>query len=89
MRCGTDFSEALRLGMLLKTERRKVYAVAENLGLCQDTDTTNTINLHLHVRVTIGIAKVRQMRPPGGVLGIALHNDGVFVERIGEGQGSL
>lgn len=70
--------------MLLETERWEMDAVAEYPSLGQDTDTADTVNLHLHVGVAVGVSEICQMRPPGGVLGIALHNDGVFVECISQ-----
>lgn len=72
-------SEAFSLGMLLEAERREVDAGAEDLGLSQDRDTSDTINFHLHVGIAVGIAQVGQMRPPRGILGIALDDNGVLV----------
>jgi hypothetical protein len=75
--------------VLLEAEGREMHARTEHAGLGQDADTANTINLHLHVWVAIGITEVGQMRTPCSILGVALHNDGIFVEGICQGQGRL
>ena len=85
----TYLAKALRLGMLLKAESREVYTVAEDLRLGQNTDTTDTVNLHLHVRVAVGVAQVCKMRPPRGILGVALDNHGVLVKSVSQGQRGL
>ena len=77
-------AKPFRLSVLLEAERREVAAIAEYLGLGQDTHAANTVKLHLHVGVAVRVSKVRQMRPVRRVLGIALHNDGVLVERVGK-----
>lgn len=82
-------TESFRLGVLLETESREVHTVTEDESLGQNTDTTNTVNLHLHVRVAVGVAQVGKMGPPRGVLGVALDNDGVFIQCIGKSQGRL
>ena len=56
------------------------------LGLGQDTDAANSINLHLHVRIAIGVTQVCQVGSPCRILGIAFHNDSVFVEGIRKSQ---
>lgn len=75
--------------MLFETEGWEMATRAKDLGLGKDTDAPDTINLHLHVRISIGVPKVGQMRPPSGVLGVALYDDGVFVQGIRQSQGSL
>lgn len=85
----SHLSETFRLGVLLKAEGREMHARAEHARLGQDADTANTVNLHLHVWVAIWITKVGQVRTPCGILGVALHNDGIFVESICQGQGRL
>jgi hypothetical protein len=82
-------SEALRLGVLLKTESRKVDAVAEDFSFSQDTDTTNTVDLHFHVGVAIRVPKISQMRAPRRILCVTLHDDRILVESVREGQGGL
>lgn len=85
----TYLAEAFGLGMLLETEGREVDTGSEDSGLGQDTDAPHSIDLHFHIRVAVGVAQVGQVRAPGRVLGVALHDDGVFVERVGEGQRRL
>jgi hypothetical protein len=86
---GTYLAETFSLSMLLETESREVNTRAEDLRLCQDTDTTNTIDLHLHIRVTVGVAEVGQMGSPGCIFRIALNNNSVFIERVSEREGGL
>lgn len=86
---GTYLAKTFSLSMLLETESREVDTRAEDLRLCQDTDSTNTINLHLHIWVTVGVAEVGQMRAPSGVLCVTFYNDCILVESVGEGEGSL
>lgn len=62
---------------------------AENPGFGENADSTDTINLHLDVWVAIRVAKVSQMGTPSSVLGITFDNDGVFIECVGEGEGSF
>lgn len=73
--------------MLLEAERWEMHTSSKHESLGQNADTTNTVDLHLHVRVTVGVAEVSQMRSPGGILCIALDNDGVFVQRVSQSQG--
>ena len=68
--------------MFLEAESGEVDTRAKDLCLCQDTDTTDTINLHLHVWVAVRVAEVSQMRTPGSVLCITLHNYGILVEGV-------
>lgn len=82
-------AKALRLGMLLKTESREMDPVTEHPGLGQDTHAADTIKLHFHIGIAVGVSKIRQMRPVCGVLGVALDNDSVLVERLGELQGRV
>lgn len=72
--------------MLLEAKGGEMDAVAKHLRLGQDTDSTHSVELHFHVRVAVGVSKVRQMRPVRRVLGVALHDDGILIERIGKGQ---
>lgn len=82
-------SEALRLGVLLKTESRKVDAVAEDFSFGQNTDTTNTVDLHFHVGVAVRVAKISQMWAPCRILCVTLHNNRILVESVRKGQGGL
>ncbi len=75
-------AKGLRLGMLLKAEGREVDPVSENSGFGQDADTSDAVDFHLHIGVTVGVSEVCQMRPPGGILGIAFDNHGVFVQSV-------
>lgn len=63
--------------------------VSENASFGQDTDASDTVDLHFHIWITVRVPEVSQMRPPGGVLGVPLDDDGVFVQGICQGQGSL
>jgi hypothetical protein len=85
----TYLAESFSLSVLLETECGEVHSRAEDLRLCQDTDTTDTVNLHLHVWVTVRVAQIRQMRAPRGVLCITFHNDRVLIKSIGERKGSF
>lgn len=85
----TYLAESFGLCVLFEAEGREMDARAEDLCLGQDTDTTNTVNLHLHVRVAVGVTQVGQMRTPSGILCIALNDDGVFVERVGQSESGL
>jgi len=75
--------------MLLKAERREMDARAEDLSLGQDTDSTDAVDLHLHIGIAIWVAQVSKVRPPRRILCVSLDDDGVFIESVGEGQGSL
>ncbi len=75
--------------MLFKAKGWEMNTATEYLGLGQDTDTTNTVNFHLHIGVTVGITKIGKMGSPGGIFGVSFDNDGVFVQRIGQGKGRL
>lgn len=86
---GKYLAEALRLGVLLEAESWEVDTCAENLGPGKNADTTNTVNLHFHVWITVWVPKVGQVRSPCGVLGIALDNDSILVQRIGQREGGL
>lgn len=82
-------SKALGLGVLLKAEGREVHSTSEYLRFRQNTDTTYTVNLHLHVGITVGVTQVCQMRPPGRVLCVALHNHSILIQRVGERKRGL
>lgn len=86
---GTYLAKTFSLSMLLEAESREVDTRAEDLRLCQDTDTTDTIDLHLHIRITVGVAEVGQMRSPGSIFCVALYDDSVFIERVSEREGGL
>lgn len=75
--------------MLLKGERREVASCAEHARLRKNRDTTNTVNFHFDIGITVGVAEVSQVGPPGGVLGITFHNDGIFIKSIGERKSGL
>lgn len=66
-----------------------MHARAEDFGLRQDAHAADAINLHLHVRIAVGVAQVGEMGAPGRVFGVALDDDGVFVESVGEREGGL
>jgi hypothetical protein len=83
----TYLAESFSLGVLLEAECREVHSRAEDLCLCQNTDTTDTVNLHLHVWVTVRVAQVSQMWTPGGVFCVTLHNDRIFVKGVRKGEG--
>lgn len=85
----TYLAKTFSLSMLLETESREVDTRAEDLRLCQDTDSTNTINLHLHIWVTVGVAEVGQMGSPGCIFCVALYDNSVFIERVSEREGGL
>jgi len=85
----TYLSETLSLSVLLKAECREVHSATEHFRFCQNAHAAYTINLHLHIRVTVRIAKVGEMRSPSGVLGVAFHDDRVFVEGICERKRGL
>jgi hypothetical protein len=82
----THLSEALGLGMLLKTKCWEMDTRAEDSCLGKDTDTANTVQLHLHVRIAVGVAEIGQMRPPRRVLRIAFHNHRIFVQSFRKSQ---
>ena len=86
---GTYLAKTFSLSMLLEAESREVDTRAEDLRLCQDTDTTDTIDLHLHIRITVGVAEVGQMRSPGSIFCVALYDDSVFIERVSERERGL
>ena len=67
----TYLAKTFSLSMLLETESREVDTRAEDLRLCQDTDSTNTINLHLHIWVTVGVAEVGQIELAERIFAIA------------------
>lgn len=79
-------AKAFCLSMLLKAKCREVYAGAENPCLREDTNTTNTIKLHLHIRITVRVTKVSKVRAPRCILGISLHDNCIFVERVGKSE---
>lgn len=75
--------------MLLKAKSGKMHTSAEHTRLGQDTHASDAVNLHFHVGIAKGVAEVGEVGPPGGVLGVAFDDDGVFVEGVGEGEGGL
>lgn len=75
--------------MFLEAERREVDAVTKNLGLCENTHSTDTVDLHFHIGIAIGVAEIREMGTPGGILCISLHDNCIFVESICECEGSF
>jgi hypothetical protein len=83
----TYLAESFGLGVLLEAECGEMHSGAEDLCLCQNTDTTDTVNLHLHVGVTVRVAQVSQMWTPSGVFRVTLHNDRVFVKGVGKSEG--
>jgi hypothetical protein len=70
--------------MLLETKSREMDAAAKYFGFRQNTDTSNSVNLHLHVWVTVGVSQIGKMGSPCGIFGIALYNDGIFVQCVGQ-----
>lgn len=85
----SHLSESFSLGVLLEAECREVHAASEDLGFRQNTHTADTVDLHFHVGVAVRVAEVSKMRAPCGVLCVALDDDGVFVQSVGEREGSL
>lgn len=71
--------------VFLETEGREMDAISEYASFGQNADTSDTVNLHFHVWVTVRVAEVGQMWSPGGVLGISLNNDSIFIEGICQG----
>jgi hypothetical protein len=86
---GDYLSKAFRLRVLLKAEGREMDTGSEHLGLGQYTDTSDTVEFHLHVRVAVWVSEVSKMRPPGGVLCVALHDYSIFIQSVRKGQGSF
>lgn len=82
-------SESLGLGMFFEAERWEMDACSKHASLREDTDTSNAIDFHFHIRITVWISKVGEMRSPGGVFCISLHNDGILVQSISKGQGGF
>lgn len=82
-------AKSFSLRMLLETESREMDTRAEDLRLCQNTDTTDTVNLHLHIWIAVRVAEVSQMRSPGSVLCIAFDNDSIFVKSISKRESGL
>lgn len=82
----THLAESLRLSVLLEAKGREMDTTPEDAGFGQDTDTTNAIELHFDIRIAVWVAKVGQMGPPGGILGVTFHDDGVLVESFGQLQ---
>ena len=66
-----------------------MHTSTENLCFGQNADTSYTINFHLHVRVTVRIAKVGQMGSPCSIFCVALDNDRILIQCVGQGQCSL
>jgi len=79
-------SETLGFRMFLKTKGREMDAGTEHFGLCQDADSTDTVEFHFHVWIAIRVSKISQMRPPGRIFGITLHNHRIFVKGFGQLQ---
>jgi hypothetical protein len=75
--------------MLLEAEGREMDASSEDLGLGKNTDTADAVNLHFHVWVAVGVSKVGQMWSPCSVLGVALDDDGIFVQGVCKREGGL
>lgn len=75
--------------MLLEAESREMDTRSENLGLCQDTDSSNTINLHFHVWVAKRIAEIGQVRSPCRIFGVTFNNNSIFIKCVGERQSRL
>lgn len=82
-------SEALCLGVLLEAESWEMHSTPEDFCFGQDADTTHAINLHLHIRIAERISQIGQMRSPSSVLGIAFDDHCVFIEGVGQSEGSV
>jgi len=80
------FAKTFRFRVFLEREGGEVDACSEDLCLGQDTYSTDSVDFHLNVWVAVGIAEVRQVRTPGGVLGIAFDDNCILVESVGKGK---
>lgn len=85
----THLAKSFCLSMFLEAESREMDTRSENLGLCQDTDSSNAIDLHFHVWVAEWIAEIRQVRSPCSILGVTFDDNSILIKRIGERQGRL
>jgi hypothetical protein len=74
---------------LSKGECGEMGTSSEHACFCKDTDTSDSINLHLDIRITIWVTEISQMRSPGGVFGISLDDDGIFIECLSKRKGGL
>lgn len=63
--------------------------VSEDLGPCKDTHTPDAVDLHFHVGITVRVAQIRKMRSPGRILRVALDNDRILVQCVGQSQSGL
>jgi hypothetical protein len=72
-------AKSLGLRVLLETKGREVDTCPEHLCLGENTDASYSVQFHFHVRVSVRVTEVGQVRPPGGVFGVAFHNDCVLV----------
>ena len=70
--------------MPLEAKRREMHTGAENAGFRKDAHAADSVYLHLHVRVAVGVAEVRKMWAPGGILCVAFDDNRVLVERFRE-----
>lgn len=61
-------------------------AGSEDTCFGEDGHPTYTVQFHLDIGVAVGISKVRKMRTPGSIFGVAFDNDCIFVKCFGKPQ---
>lgn len=82
-------AKCLRFRVLLKAKGGKMHTGTEYLGFGQNADTADAVDFHLHIWVSVRIPEIGQMWPPCSILGVALYDDCILIQCLGQCQGRL